>query len=211
MLTGPPTIKTHPASQLTTVSVKITLQCRGNGRGSITYQWETINITGGQWINISHSNSKRFAVRNLEQSQQYRCVVSNEAGSTRSDVATIIILSKLFIDISMYLYFIFTILITEITIQPVNSITVRALENVTLHCLASVDDVIYSWHRIDGHIPPRSLGQHSDTLTIHTVTPHDEGMYYCIANKSAISVQSNNASVQVDGKTSIPLIRLPLI
>ena len=98
--TGPPTIKTHPASQLTTISIKITLQCRGTGRGSITYQWETSNINGGPWMNISRSHNKRLVVRNLEQSQQYRCVVSNEAGSIRSDIATISVLSKLLININ---------------------------------------------------------------------------------------------------------------
>ena len=49
-------------------------------------------------MNISRSSSKRLVVRNLEQSQQYRCVVSNKAGTARSDIATITILSKLFID-----------------------------------------------------------------------------------------------------------------
>ena len=93
VFTGPPTITTHPTSQLTNVSMSVTLDCEGTGRGSITYQWETSNINGGQWMNISNSNSKTL-VRNLEQSQQYRCVVSNEAGSTRSDVATVTVLSK---------------------------------------------------------------------------------------------------------------------
>ena len=95
VFTGPPTITTHPTSQLITVSMSVTLDCEGTGRGSITYQWETSNINGGQWMNISNSNGKTLVVRNLEQSQQYRCVVSNEAGSTRSDVATITVLSKL--------------------------------------------------------------------------------------------------------------------
>ena len=95
VFTGPPTIKTHPASQLTTVNVKVILQCKGTGRGSITYQWETSNINGRQWMTFSRSNSRRLAVRDLEQSQQYRCVVSNEAGSTRSDIATVTVLSKL--------------------------------------------------------------------------------------------------------------------
>ena len=72
----------------------ITLDCEGIGKGTITYQWETSNINGGQWMNISDSNNKTLVVRNLEQSQQYRCVVSNEAGSTRSDVATVTVLSK---------------------------------------------------------------------------------------------------------------------
>ena len=96
VFTGPPTITLHPANHSITVSViRVNLNCRGTGRGTITYQWETSNINGGQWMNIS--KNRKLVVRNLEQSQQYRCVVSNEAGSTRSNVATVEVLSKLLI------------------------------------------------------------------------------------------------------------------
>ena len=101
--TGPPAITTHPTSQLTTLSVSVTLNCEGTGRGSITYQWETSNINGGQWMNISNSNTTELVVGTLEQSQQYRCVVTNEAGSTRSNVATVTVLSKLFFNIYIHL------------------------------------------------------------------------------------------------------------
>jgi len=90
--TGPPTITTHPSSQLTTVSMSITLNCEGTGRGSITYQWQNRNISRGQWRNIS--NNRRLVVSNLQESEQYRCVVYNEAGGTTSNVATVSILSK---------------------------------------------------------------------------------------------------------------------
>ena len=90
--TGPPTITTHPTSQLTTVSMRVTLNCEGTGRGSITYQWQTRNINGGRW---SNSNNRRLVVSNLLESQQYRCVVSNKVGETRSNVATVTVLSKL--------------------------------------------------------------------------------------------------------------------
>ena len=56
-------------------------------------------------MNNSRSNGKRLVVRDLEHAQQYRCVVTNEVGSIRSNVANITVLSKLFIGISMYLYF----------------------------------------------------------------------------------------------------------
>ena len=95
VFTGPPTVTTHPASQLTNVSISVTLDCEGTGRGSITYQWETSNINGGQWMIISNSNSNTLVVGILKQSQQYRCVVSNEAGSSRSNVSTVAVLSKL--------------------------------------------------------------------------------------------------------------------
>ena len=101
--TGPPIIKTHPTSQLTNISMSVTLRCKGSGE-SIAYQWETSNINGEQWMNISGGNSKTLVVRNLEQSQQYRCVVSNEAGSTRSDVATVTVLSKLYINADEHIY-----------------------------------------------------------------------------------------------------------
>ena len=94
IITGPPIITTHPSSHLIIINMIITLDCKGVGKGTITYQWETSNINGGQWMNISDSNNKTLVVRNLEQSQQYRCVVSNEAGSTRSDVAAVTVLSK---------------------------------------------------------------------------------------------------------------------
>ena len=45
-------------------------------------------------MSISNSNDIRLSVTNLEKSRQYRCVVSNEAGSTRSNVATVNVLSK---------------------------------------------------------------------------------------------------------------------
>jgi len=74
--------------------MNVTLDCEGIGRGSIKYYWEISNINGKQWMNISNSNIKRLVVRNLEQSQQYRCVAYNEAGSIRSNVATVTVLSK---------------------------------------------------------------------------------------------------------------------
>ena len=90
---------------------------------------------------------------------------------------------------------------TEITTQPVSSVTAIALEDVTLSCSASVDDVTYSWHRVDGSIPPRSQGQNSNKLTIPRATPPDEGMYYCIGMKERIRVESNRARLNVNGKS----------
>ena len=91
---------------------------------------------------------------------------------------------------------------TEITTHP-SSTTVIALQDVTLNCSSFVDDVTYSWHRDGGSVPSRSRGQNSNTLTIHRATPPDEGIYYCMARKEGISVESNRARVRVDGKDKI--------
>ena len=90
---GPPTITTQPSSQLIAVNMNVNLTCEGTGTGPITYRWEVKSINGGEWMNISNSNST-ILVRNLEQSQQYRCVVSNQFGTKRSNIVTINVLSK---------------------------------------------------------------------------------------------------------------------
>ena len=87
----------------------------------------------------------------------------------------------------------------EITTQPI-SINTIALQNSSLNCSASVDNVAYSWHRLIGSVPSRSIGQNSTTLIIPRVTPHDVGDYYCIVQKGNISVQSNKATVTVNGE-----------
>ena len=89
----PPTITTQPTSQLTTVNISATLTCEGTGAGTITYHWESSNINGGDWKKISNNNSTKL-VEKLEQSLQYRCIVSNHFGTTISNVATINVLSK---------------------------------------------------------------------------------------------------------------------
>ena len=88
-----PSITIHPVSLLTASDVEDSiLNCEGTGKGMITYQWETSNINGGPWMKIG--GDKRLVVRSPEQSQHYRCVVSNEAGIVRSDIATVTTLSK---------------------------------------------------------------------------------------------------------------------
>ena len=73
--------------------MSVTLTCEGISKEPIKYYWEVKNINGGQWINISNSNSAEL-VRILEQSEQYRCVVFNRLGAARSNIATVNVLSK---------------------------------------------------------------------------------------------------------------------
>ena len=173
-----------------------TLNCKGSGREPIIYQWEYSLIDKEQWKSISDSNTEKLVIRNLQQSEKYRCLVSNQAGRTVSNTSTVILMGKLFIQIDTICIDVFT---TEITTQPVSPTTVIALEDVTLNCLASVDDVIYSWHRVSGSVPSKSIGLNSSTLIISKVTPYDKGLYYCIAKRKGISVQSNKAIVRVNG------------
>ena len=59
----------------------------------------------------------------------------------------------------------------------------------------------YSWHRVSGSVPSRSQGQNSNELTIPKAIPPDEGMYYCIAVKDGVRVETNRTILKVDGKS----------
>ena len=88
-------------------------------------------------------------------------------------------------------------------ITPVKgTIEVTALNDVTLTCkpirLSGEPDE-YSWHRVDGDIPPHSSGQNSSILTIHRIVPADEGEYYCMATMFEHCAKSNNIEVIVKG------------
>ena len=90
----PPIITIHPTNVLTANDTSGTLNCEGTGKGLIKYQWEASNVNGGPWTQISNDNNRRLIVRGFWQSQQYRCIVSNEAGAVRSSIATVTTLSK---------------------------------------------------------------------------------------------------------------------
>ena len=170
---------------VTNASESVTLNCEGIGGGSITYQWETSDITEDQWMEISNSNGEKLVIRKLDKSERYRCIASNEAGSTASNVSTVTLM--------------------EIITHPTSPLTVTALEDAMLTCLSSVDDVTYSWHRVGSSVPSRSIGQNNNTLTIPEATPYDIGKYYCIAERQGISVQSSEAVLRVNGKKSYKL------
>ena len=113
---------------------------------------------------------------------------------------TNVLFSKLFIIVGMTLI---NVLIIALGIQP-TKITVTALNDVTLTCIpqrGTPDG--YSWHRVDGDIPPHSSGQNTSTLTIHRIVPADEGEYYCMAALHGHCAKSNKVTVRVNGKETI--------
>ena len=166
---------------MTNSSEGVTLSCKGIGGGSITYHWEVSDIGKDQWMTfVDDSNTDKLTIRTLLKSERYRCVASNEAGSTASNPSTATLM--------------------EIITHPTDPLTVTALEDATLTCLSSVDDATYLWHRAGSSVPSRSIGQNNNTLTIPKATPYDAGQYYCMAEKQGITVKSDEAVLRVNGK-----------
>ena len=139
---GPPVFLTHPNSHIVTTDMTVSLYCNVSGFG-ILYQWEMRSINDGQWSRITNSSSYKIDVRNIQQSKQYRCIAGNDAGTFKSNAATIQILSELVKCICKNIAS--NLLILEITSHPHNK---RLLidSNFILTCTSSVSsNVTFSW------------------------------------------------------------------
>ena len=98
LLTGIPVIITHPSDGVTNATMSITLSCEAAaGGGSITYYWEFSDIAKDQWTIIGNSDGPKLVIRNLEKSEKYRCIASNDASRVISDSSIVTFLSKLLI------------------------------------------------------------------------------------------------------------------
>ena len=197
---GPPTVTTHPSSKLVTSNMSITLDCDGTGTPPISFYWESSTINGKQWTNISNSNGKKLVVKKLDDSEQYRCVVSNKAGGTRSKIAVITVLSKYSLKESMI--FLLRMYLTEIITHPQNKILV-VNSTINFSCQASVSsNVTFSWTHNGVPVSQSLSTTAGDTsvLTITNVTHNDNGSYVCTVSSGSISVMSNTATLASIGR-----------
>ncbi|XP_065895854.1 peroxidasin-like [Dysidea avara] len=180
---GRPTITTHPTNQLTTDRMTVTLTCEGDGRGSIRYQWQTSSINGGPWRNISNSNSQSYTVSNLQESKQYRCIVSNEVGGITSNSAIVTVL--------------------KITTHPQDREVAQG-STVSLTCTSSVSSgVTFSWTHAGSDVTGQSTSTgNTSTLTIINAMRSDAGSYVCTVQSGSLSVMSDRRTVTVYGSVS---------
>ena len=92
-VTGPPIFLTHPTSHIVTVGMNVTLYCNVSSAVSAPFVWER-RTDSRSWERIDNTQSYKYTVRNIQQTQQYRCVAGNDAGALVSNAATIEVLSK---------------------------------------------------------------------------------------------------------------------
>ena len=108
MFAGIPVITTHPSDEVTNATVSVTLNCLAAGGGLIRFYWETSDIAKNQWTRIGESDGPTLVIRNLEKSEKYRCVASNDAGSAISNSSTVSFLGKLLIKAGILFNYIFS-------------------------------------------------------------------------------------------------------
>ena len=86
-----PTIGTQPASQTVTEGNTATFSVAATGE-KLSYQWQQSTDNGQNWTDISEAKAATYTTAATTTSMngyQYRCVVSNSAGSVTSNAATL--------------------------------------------------------------------------------------------------------------------------
>ena len=83
---GPPVIKQpqHHNNVPLKEGSSYNISCRAAGYGSLTYYWEKKDSK--KWITVDNTNKTSY---NTTTTGQYRCSVTNEAGSVVSPVITV--------------------------------------------------------------------------------------------------------------------------
>ena len=86
IVTGPPVIKQPQRKNYVPLKKgsSYTILCRVAGHGSLTYYWE--RKVSKKWTNVDNNNKTSYKTINTG---QYRCNVTNEAGSVVSPVITV--------------------------------------------------------------------------------------------------------------------------
>jgi hypothetical protein len=84
----PPYITSHPKSQTVISGRSVTFYVSATG-DNLEYQWQTAQ--SGAWVNISGKTSNSITVNAItaDNGRQYRCQVSNAAGTVYSNAATL--------------------------------------------------------------------------------------------------------------------------
>ena len=78
--TDPPVITEHPVGGNVPIGMNITLKCNGSGLGSLRYAWQRHHR--GNWSTIDTDATTSYTAT---ASGSYRCILSNEAGTTESN------------------------------------------------------------------------------------------------------------------------------
>ena len=87
-----PTITTQPTSQTVTEGETATFTVEATGTEPLSYQWQQSTDKGSSWTNIDSATNTTYTTGKTTMDMngtQYRCVVSNSAGSVTSDAATL--------------------------------------------------------------------------------------------------------------------------
>ena len=162
-----PTITTPPTNQSVTAGNTATFTVAASGE-NLSYQWQQSTDNGQSWTDISGANAATYTTAATTTSMngyQYRCVVSNSAGSVTSDAATLTVNAA-------------TVSVTGVTLEP-TSLSLFTGNTATLTATVQPSDATnqnVTWESsntevatVDANGKVTAVGEGNATITVTTV------------------------------------------
>ena len=151
----------------------VTFSCTSLGGSDNSIQWLKDGESFAQEINGSSSRLKLTDISVTEDGAIYTCVASNAAGNGSASVSLLI--SPVFV--------------ADPTDEEIINGTV-----ISFICNAiAFPDPSYIWLRVGGDLSESAVGRNTTMLTLYPAVFGDQGIYYCTATSSGVSVSSQTA------------------
>lgn len=179
-----PAITSHPENQSITTGQKATFSVTASGT-DLGYQWQkgTTDIPGA-----TENSYTTPAVSTAENNAQYRCVVTNSAGSATSNHATLTVTPS--------------VIRPAITQHPSDQAVTQG-QPATFSVVATGTDLQYQWQKGTTNIAGATLSSYT---TPATTLADNNATYRCVVSNSAGSKSSNAATLTVNQNVVAPAI-----
>jgi len=182
--TGGPTITQQPAPQNVCAGSTANFSVTATGEGTLTYQWQQDGVDLYDGGNISGATTSALQVSNCQSADEadYRCVVTDNNGSTNSDAAALTLKAA-----------------TAITSDPSNQqVSAGGTAQFTVTATGA-GTITYQWQKdsVDLTDGGDISGATTDTLQIANCESADEGYYRCVVTADCGSDTSNSATLTI--------------
>ena len=190
-----PVITTQPKSITAPDGATVTMSVEASGV-DLSYQWQCRDLSGASWRDADEGGAKTNTI-SLNASnissvfgyREYRCIVSNIAGTVYSDMATLRKMTA-----------------PTITTQP-QSVTAAAGTTATFTIAASGDGLNYQWqycaNESGAWVDSSATSGKTKTYTVNARAAIDGYQYRCKVSNSAGTVYSSIVTLTVVTKPTI--------
>ena len=188
----------------------ITLMCKASGLGTLVYSWER-SSSGSSWTTVSNDNTTSYTTdtRLTIGQYMYRCIVSNEAGSVMSNIATVIVCSECLKQRRFLVNLMCCLLLGPfpLILTHTTDTTAAAPFSGLFTCsVTGCGHLNITWYRRGAPLPTKSKSTEvssptvtTSTLVIPNVTNDDVGSYYCIVWANNRASKSNTSMLYFSG------------